>query len=122
LAAASFISHDLAVVAQLAGRIAVMYRGSICELGSASDVLCSPRHPYTQALLTAVPQLRAEGLSAAALPARGIPSAAEDAGPGCRFKARCPHKINGICETVAPPLRRLSLTHQVACHLDAPSG
>ena len=117
-----FISHDLAVVAQLAGRIAVMYRGSICELGSAHDVLCSPRHPYTQALLAAVPQLRAHGFPAAALPARGIPSAAEDAGPGCRFKARCPHKIDGICETVAPPLRHLSLTHQVACHLDAPSG
>jgi peptide/nickel transport system ATP-binding protein len=101
----------------------VMYRGSICELGSARDVLCSPRHPYTQALLAAVPQLRAHGFPAAALPARGIPSAAEDdAGAGCRFKARCPHKIDGICETVAPPLRHLSLTHQVACHLDAPSG
>jgi peptide/nickel transport system ATP-binding protein len=117
-----FISHDLAVVAQLAGRIAVMYRGSICELGSARDVLCSPRHPYTQALLAAVPQLRANGSPAAALSARGIPSAAEDATAGCRFQARCPHKIKGICETVAPPLRRLSLTHHVACHLDAPSG
>src|SRR5438876_218219 len=61
-----FISHDLAVVAQLASRIAVMYRGSICELGSARDVLCSPRHPYTQALLAAVPQFRANGFPAAA--------------------------------------------------------
>jgi peptide/nickel transport system ATP-binding protein len=96
---------------------------TICELGSARDVLCSPRHPYTQTLLAAVPQLRAHGFPAAALPARGIPSAAEDdAGAGCRFKARCPHKIDGICETVAPPLRHLSLTHQVACHLDAPSS
>ena len=102
--------------------IAVMYRGSICELGSARDVLYSPRHPYTQALLAAVPQLRAHGFPAAALPAGGIPSAAEDAGAGCRFKARYPHKIDGLCETVAPPLRRLSLTHHVACHLDAPSG
>jgi len=117
-----FISRDLAVVAQLAGRIAVMYRGSICELGSARDVLCSPRHPYTQALLAALPQLRANGSRAAALSARGIPSAPEDARAGCRFQARCPHKIKGICETVAPPLRRLSLTHHVACHLDAPSG
>ena len=117
-----FISHDLAVVAQLAGRIAVMYRGSICELGSARDVLCSPRHPYTQALLAAVPQLRADGFPVAARYARGIPSAPEDASTGCRFKARCPHKIDGICETVAPPLRRLSVTHHVACHLDAPSG
>ena len=117
-----FISHDLAVVAQLAGRIAVMYRGSICELGTARDVLVSPRHPYTQTLLTAVPQPRANGFPAEALPARRIPSAAHDAGAGCRFQARCPHKIKGICETVVPPLRRLSLTHHVACHLDAPSG
>jgi peptide/nickel transport system ATP-binding protein len=116
-----FISHDLAVVAQLAGRIAVMYRGSICELGRARDVLCSPRHPYTQALLAAVPQFRADGFPAAAIAARGIPSAAEEAGAGCRFQTRCPHKIQGICETVAPPLRHLSLTHHVACHLDAPS-
>jgi peptide/nickel transport system ATP-binding protein len=116
-----FISHDLAVVAQLAGRIAVMYRGSICELGRARDVLCSPRHPYTQALLAAVPQFRADGFPAAANAARGIPSAAEEAGAGCRFQTRCPHKIQGICETVAPPLRHLSLTHHVACHLDAPS-
>ena len=86
------------------------------------DVLCSPRHPYTQALLAAVPQFRAEGFPAAAPAARGIPSAAEDAGAGCRFQVRCPHKITGICETVAPSLRRLSPMHHVACHLDAPSG
>jgi oligopeptide/dipeptide ABC transporter ATP-binding protein len=89
---------------------------------SARDVLCSPRHPYTQALLAAVPQFRADGFPAAALAARGIPSAAEEAGAGCRFQARCLHKITGICETVARSLRRLSPTLHVACHLDAPSG
>ena len=114
-----FISHDLAVVAQLAGRIAVMYRGSICELGTPREVLLSPRHPYTQMLLAAVPQHRIDRPSDTVLPARGItPVGGGDA--GCRFQARCPHKMKGICETVAPRLRHLSLTHHVACHLDAP--
>ena len=116
-----FISHDLAVVAQLADRIAVMYRGSICELGSSHDVLLSPRHPYTQMLLAAVPQHRMNGSSDAIPPARGITSVGGD-DTGCRFQARCPHKMKGICETVAPRLRHLSLTHHVACHLDVPSA
>jgi peptide/nickel transport system ATP-binding protein len=115
-----FISHDLAVVAQLADRIAVMYRGGLCETGSTPDVLERPHHPYTQALLAAVPQIRADRALRAGRRVAAIVAAGADDGAGCRFRARCPYKIGAICETVKPPLRRLSRTHSVACHLEAP--
>jgi peptide/nickel transport system ATP-binding protein len=111
-----FISHDLAIVAQLADRIAVMYRGGLCETGSTPDLLQRPHHPYTQALLAAVPQIRADRV----LDAGRLVAAGADNGGGCRFQARCPHKIGAICETVKPPLRRLSPSHSVACHLEEP--
>src|SRR5207248_2498877 len=116
-----FISHDLAVVAQLAGRIAVMYRGSICEIGSAHDVLLAPHHPYTQALIAAVPEIRTAPSAAAAPLVRRNLTEIADVGTGCRFQARCAQKIGAICETVTPPLRRLSPSHSVACHLGASS-
>ena len=115
-----FISHDLAVVAQLADRIAVMYRGGLCETGSTPDVLQRPYHPYRQALLAAVPQIRADRVLRAGRRVAAIVAAGADDGAGCRFRARCPHKIGAICETVRPPLRRLSPSHSVACHLEAP--
>ncbi len=117
-----FISHDLAVVAQLAGRIAVMYRGGLCEIGSTRDVLLAPHHPYTQALLASVPQVRAAGLPAMGVPVRGMTAAVAETNTGCRFQARCPYKIGAVCETVEPPLRHFSPSHRVACHLDAPPG
>jgi peptide/nickel transport system ATP-binding protein len=113
-----FISHDLAVVAQLSDRIAVMYRGSLCETGSTADVLTRAFHPYTRMLLASVPGI-----------ADGSPAASADAPPnapmhdhlrgGCVFQARCAHKIGSICETTRPLLRPLSPTHSIACHLDA---
>ena len=117
-----FISHDLAVVAQLADRIAVMYLGGLCETGSTPDVLQRPYHPYTQALLAAVPQIRADRALRAGRRVAAIAVAGADDGAGCRFQARCPHKIGPVCETVKPPLRRLSPSHSVACHLEAPPG
>jgi oligopeptide/dipeptide ABC transporter ATP-binding protein len=117
-----FISHDLAVVGQLAERIAVMFRGSICEIGSASDIFLSPHHPYTVALLAAAAKLRASETPVAALTARATPSAPGEARAGCRFQAHCPLTIEGLCDTVSPPLRRLSPTHRVACHLAEPSN
>ena len=106
-----FISHDLAVVAQLSDRIAVMYRGRICEIGSAAEVLAPPHHPYTRILLAAaaddeaVPEPAANGVAAVAH-------------TGCVFAARCPHKLGSICDTVPPPLKALSPSHAIACHLD----
>jgi len=107
-----FISHDLAVVAQLSDRIAVMYRGKICEIGTAAEVLAPPYHPYTKILLasaaddepTAVPQ--------------GASAELAVGHPGCVFAARCPHHLGSICATKPPPLRVQSASHAIACHLD----
>jgi peptide/nickel transport system ATP-binding protein len=107
-----FISHDLAVVAQLSDRIAVMYRGRICEIGTAVEVLAPPHHPYTQVLLAS-----AEDDEVMAEPAAGGKAVAAHA--GCVFAARCPHKLGPVCDTTPPPLRAISPSHAIACHLDA---
>jgi peptide/nickel transport system ATP-binding protein len=106
-----FISHDLAVVAQLSDRIAVMYRGQICEIGTAAEVLEPPHHPYTRTLLISA----ADG--EAAEPVAGGSPAAVPA--GCPFAARCPHKLGPICDSAAPPLKPLTPSHAIACHWDA---
>jgi len=106
-----FISHDLAVVAQLSDRVAVMYRGRICEIGTAAEVLAPPHHPYTRLLLESAidDQLAVELIGSA-------PAAVATPG-GCVFAARCPHKISPVCDTVPPPLQMLSASHTIACHL-----
>jgi peptide/nickel transport system ATP-binding protein len=103
-----FISHDLAVVAQLSDRIAVMYRGRICETGRAEEVLAPPFHPYTRALLASVAH---EAPVESAQPGR-------DGAGGCPFRSRCPDRM-AVCETDAPVLRPVSATHSIACHLTA---
>jgi peptide/nickel transport system ATP-binding protein len=111
-----FISHDLSVVAHLADRIAVMYRGLICEIGPTDDILRPPYHPYTQALLSAAPQL---SLEVEAPPRIALPAAGADEHLnliGCRFSARCPIKIGEICETVDPPVIGVSDFHAIRCH------
>jgi peptide/nickel transport system ATP-binding protein len=106
-----FISHDLAVVAQLSDRIAVMYRGRICEVGTAAEVLAPPYHPYTRILLgSAVDDDQAPESTA------GRQAGAGQA--GCVFAARCPHKLGSLCDTQPPPLRAASASHTIACHLD----
>jgi peptide/nickel transport system ATP-binding protein len=107
-----FISHDLAVVAQLSDRIAVMYRGKICEIGTATEVLEPPYHPYTRILLTAA----ADHEAAAEPVSSRTPDGAHG---GCVFAASCPHKLGPICDSVAPPVKVLSGTHTIACHMDA---
>ncbi len=106
-----FISHDLAVVAQLSDRIAVMYRGRLCEIGSAAEVLAPPYHPYTQALLAAVTHDAAADAPAAAAVDHG----------GCPFRARCPHSM-AVCADQSPALRAVTPTHSIACHLPAWPG
>ena len=107
-----FISHDLAVVAQLSDRIAVMYGGQICEIGTAAEVLAPPHHPYTEILLAS-----AADDEPAAVP-ESAPGGLAVARTGCVFAARCPHKLGSICDAEAPPLRVLSASHAIACHLD----
>jgi peptide/nickel transport system ATP-binding protein len=110
-----FISHDLGVVRYLADRIVVLYLGRVMEVGPADAVFASPHHPYTEALLSAVPTLddterlriRLEG---------EIPSAA-DPPTGCPFHTRCPRKIGAICETTEPELREEEAGHGIRCHI-----
>jgi peptide/nickel transport system ATP-binding protein len=109
-----FISHDLAVVRYLSDRIAVLYLGRLMELGSADQVFEAPHHPYTEALLSAVPTL--EGTARTRIRLEGdIPSAA-DPPSGCVFHTRCPRKLGEICETEEPVLVEAEPGHLLRCH------
>ena len=110
-----FISHDLGVVRYLADRIAVLYLGRLMELGPADRVFAGPHHPYTEALLSAVPNL--DELDRHRIRLEGeIPSAA-DPPSGCPFHTRCPRKIGEICETTEPELREEEPGHGIRCHI-----
>ena len=110
-----FISHDLAVVARIADRIAVMYRGVIVEQAAAAVVLRSPLHPYTQALVAAVPSRdrRRDGNRS---DLQGEPASATSPLTGCPFANRCP-LVQDSCTTVTPRLEEKAHGHAVACHL-----
>lgn len=113
---AVYISHDLALVRYLCERTLVMYLGRIVEDGPTEEIVRRPRHPYTRALVAAVPVPDADQ-SRAPLPITGnVPDAREKPG-GCAFRDRCPHAMPR-CATEEPPLRTLSGGHRVACHLD----
>ena len=111
-----FISHDLSVVRYLADYVVVMYLGQIMEAGTADEIFSPPYHPYTEALLSAVPipdpdvkqkRVRLEG---------EIPSVI-DPPKGCRFSTRCPRKIGEICDNVPPPDVEVAPGHRIKCHI-----
>jgi oligopeptide transport system ATP-binding protein len=111
-----FIAHDLAVVQHISTRVAVMYLGRIVELAPAEELYENPKHPYTEALLSAVPvpdptakkeRLRLEG---------DIPNPINPP-PGCHFHTRCPIRELPLCSTEKPELKQTSDGHWVACHL-----
>jgi peptide/nickel transport system ATP-binding protein len=110
-----FISHDLGVVRYLSDRIAVLYLGRLMELGQADAVFNSPHHPYTEALLSAVPTLGASDRHRIRLDGE-IPSAANPPS-GCVFHTRCPRKIGAICETEEPALLEAVPGHGIRCHI-----
>jgi peptide/nickel transport system ATP-binding protein len=110
-----YITHDIASARYVADRLIVMYAGQIAESGPIEDVLASPRHPYTQLLLSAVPDPRAP-LSAAGQADRGEPPKVIDPAPGCRFRWRCPLAID-TCAQVTPVLAELEPGHDAACHV-----
>ena len=110
-----FISHDLGVVRFLSDRIAVLYLGRIMELGGAEVVFNPPHHPYTEALLSAVPTL--EGEERPRIKLAGETPSAADPPSGCVFNTRCPRKIGAICETEEPPLAEVEPGHFMRCHI-----
>ena len=110
-----YITHDIASARYVADRLIVMYAGQIAESGPIEDVLADPRHPYTQLLLSAVPDPRAP-LSVAAETDRGEPPKVIDPTPGCRFRWRCPLAID-TCAQVTPVLAELQPGHDAACHV-----
>ena len=112
-----FISHDLGVVRYLSDRIAVLYLGRIMELGSAEQVFNAPHHPYTEALLSAVPTLDNGGAKRDRIKLEGeIPSAANPP-TGCVFHTRCPRFLGDICVNTEPPLVEEEPGHSIRCHI-----
>ena len=111
-----FIAHDLSVVRFFSDYVAVMYLGQICEYGPAEAIYAPPYHPYTEALLSAVPipdptaEQKHIRLSGAVPSALNPPS-------GCRFHTRCPRKVGEICETETPPWRNAGDGHRIFCHI-----
>jgi len=111
-----FISHNLAVIRYTCDWVGVMYLGKIVEMGNTEAVFSSPKHPYTQALISAVPVPEAEPSEMMILLEGDIPSAT-NIPSGCRFHTRCPVKIGSICEEKEPSPFRFSDGREVSCHL-----
>ena len=107
------ITHDLGVIAHLCDRVGVMYAGQLVEIATVAEIFRSPRHPYTQALLAALPTQHQEAGSLRVIPGR-VPNLI-DPPPGCRFASRCPHVMD-VC-TIVPPLAHESADYLIACWL-----
>ncbi len=114
-----FISHDVAAIQHLSHRIAVMYLGALMEQGDAALVLAPPYHPYTEALLSAIPVPDPRARRRAVRLHTGTPTSGEIPS-GCRFHPRCPRRLGPICQTTTPPWRsaREELgDHEICCHI-----
>ena len=109
-----FISHDLRVVRYLSDEVAVMYLGRIVERAPTAELFARPRHPYTMALLAAVPEVGGDRREV--VPIEGEPPSAVRVPVGCRFEPRCPWKVER-CGRQSPELEELSPRHVVACHV-----
>ena len=110
-----FISHDLSVVQHISDRLGVMYAGKIVEVGISSEVWENPVHPYTSALLSAVPTLNPDLKKEGKL-ITGEPPSPTNPPAGCRFHPRCPYATN-VCKTEEPKMMEVASGHYVACHL-----
>ena len=113
-----FISHDLAVVRYLADRIAVMYLAELMELGSSEEVFMPPHHPYTEALLSAIPTLDFEH-PRRRIELRGPVPSLSDPPSGCRFHTRCHRFLGDLCVHVVPPWQEAAPGHSYKCHIVA---
>ena len=111
-----FISHDLSVVRYVSDRIVVMYLGRIMEQGTTDEIFNPPYHPYTEALLSAIP------IADTSVKKRHIVLEGELPSPvnppsGCPFQTRCPRKVGALCETQMPPLQQTETGHAILCHI-----
>jgi peptide/nickel transport system ATP-binding protein len=113
-----FVSHDLSVVAYLADQVAVMYMGAVVETGRVEDVFAPPYHPYTEALLSAVP-VPDPGAQRARIILEGALPSATEIPAGCPFSTRCPRKLGAVCDEERPPEQRLANGHRIVCHIPA---
>jgi oligopeptide/dipeptide ABC transporter ATP-binding protein len=116
-----FISHDLSIVRYLSDRVLVMYLGHVVEMGTTDQVFQPPYHPYTEALLSAVPVADTKVIRKRIVLEGDIPSAMNPP-PGCPFQTRCRWKsqvAGGLCDSHMPPVQTLTGGHQIKCHLGA---
>jgi len=109
-----FIAHDLSVIRHMANRVAIMYLGKIVELTNKNDLFDNPLHPYTEALLSAVPSLERKDKKRILLHG-DVPSPLNPP-PGCHFNPRC-HQVMPICREIEPILQEVVPGHLVSCHL-----
>ncbi len=110
-----FITHDLSLLVEISDSVAIMYAGQIIERSPSRSLYSAPLHPYTQGLMQAFPPLVGSRGRRSGIP--GKPPDLRDPPPGCPFYARCPARLDGLCNTVTPPLQGVLPDHEVACHL-----
>ncbi|MBI1840911.1 MAG: dipeptide ABC transporter ATP-binding protein [Verrucomicrobia bacterium] len=115
-----FVAHDLAVVEHISARVLVMYLGRVVESGPSKDLISEPRHPYTQALISAIPEVDPESKRQRIVLSGDVPSPIQPPS-GCPFHPRCP-VAEARCSIETPPLRELSPGHWAACHLAQPAA
>jgi peptide/nickel transport system ATP-binding protein len=116
-----FISHDLGVVRYLADQVVVMYLGQVMECGTVDEVFAPPYHPYTEALLAAMPGVASQKQRAPGVLEGAMPSVI-DPPRGCPFVTRCPRRLGAVCAEVPPPLQHVTANHVIACHLPIERG
>lgn len=111
-----FIGHDLNVIRHISNRVVVMYMGKISEVGTSSELFEPPYHPYTEALLSAIPVLESD-VQVRKIRLEGAVPSPINPGPGCRFHTRCPRKVGEVCVNSPPPEIEVSPGHMIYCHI-----
>ena len=108
------ITHDLSIITEVCEKVAIMYAGKIVEYGDITEIFKKPLHPYTQGLISAFPNIKAEKTRVQSIP--GAPPNLLSPPPGCRFHPRCKYAMD-ICRREEPDFIKISKNHFVACHL-----